>query len=810
MRAPLLAVLAGLWGAVPATAQGVWDAMLTVDPVPSPYLSDWEANPHYGTLTVFNGSGQTQSVRLAFSVVDGMGRVLASGRSEPQTVLADAPSIFDDPFEIAGSTTHDTGVEAQMRRTGRLPEGDYRACVAVVDLSGFQLAEACESFSVVYPDPPLLVAPYNAEAVSTQDFFFQWMPSQVPVSFDVRYVLEVAEVRPGQLPYEALTANILHLVEPDLFGSQLQYPLSAQPLEPGKTYAWRVRALDVNGYPVAANEGSSEIWTFTMDGGDEVATRSTPTDGETRSYTFTIGRADVPASGAVLGASLNRLCTEQQPVRPSPERGFNDFSVWAPFFRTDTIEATVYYAVERPNQLRPSLQWAVHAGSATRPVEYFARGDCDGPEGDEATLYWIARKRTQHGISDFLADAFGWNREEDDQGGRVSADHEGIELDFGVAVLSLRDMDVGGSDLFPAENDFFRGNDFGVLPGLNAYGIVWLPEGGLWGWLRQFGWDQNKFELQGFVGMANTVTLGAEYESDQGGELDATLQQKFLVLRIGFPERTPQFLPFIRTMQAGIEFSVEDTLTTGVGPATETKAELHLVPKLTWTWDISDNVEITWSGGFDYSRGVERTSETTTGTDAETRRSTSTTTKGWETSSNLDLVLAGECDCVWESPGRGAFWIGNPKLELHYKLTTRDELTLVGAFQFGWADIPPITAGGSLTWSAPPNLPSPLRELHAISMQTRDDRFRALDRLKMLEADGAPLAELTEAREALRRAEELDQSAFDALMKATKDANVPDIKPGKFDWKHPTWRVRLAAGNVGFLELFSFVRSLFP
>jgi hypothetical protein len=249
--------------ASPALAQGTWDAILAVDPVPSPYLSDWEANPDFGTLTVFNGSGQPQSVRLVFNVVDGGGRLVADGASEPQLISGDAPAIFDSPFEIAGSTRHDEELEGQMRRTGRLPEGEYRACVAVVDLGGFQLAEACESFSVVYPDPPLLIAPYDGDAVTSQDFFFQWTPAQVPADFGLRYVLEVVDVRPGQLPAEALQSNLLHFYDPDVASTQVQYPLDAQPLEAGGVYAWQVKALDVNGYPVSANQGRSEVWTFT-------------------------------------------------------------------------------------------------------------------------------------------------------------------------------------------------------------------------------------------------------------------------------------------------------------------------------------------------------------------------------------------------------------------------------------------------------------------------------------------------------------------------------------------------------------------
>jgi hypothetical protein len=266
-RLALVAASALVWSAPPLSAQGPWDAVLSIDPVPSPYLSDWEANPNISTLTVFNPTSRGEWVRLIFEVVDGRGRLLAHGASDPQLVPGDAPTIFDSPFDMAGSTQHDAEVEREMRRTGRLPEGDYRACVVVVDTGGFQLAEVCEHFSIAYPDPPFLVEPFDGETVTSQDLFFQWTPSQVPFGFGLRYVLQVAEVRSGQLPAEALRSNLLHLHEEDVGSPHLQYPLYARPLEDGKRYAWRVQALDLNGFPVAANNGSSEIWTFTFEDG---------------------------------------------------------------------------------------------------------------------------------------------------------------------------------------------------------------------------------------------------------------------------------------------------------------------------------------------------------------------------------------------------------------------------------------------------------------------------------------------------------------------------------------------------------------
>ena len=65
-----------------------------------------------------------------------------------------------------------------------------------------------------------------------------------------------------RLKVAALASNILHYVEPDLVETSHPYPRSAQPFVAGRTYAWRVQALDGEGRPVAANLGRSETRTF--------------------------------------------------------------------------------------------------------------------------------------------------------------------------------------------------------------------------------------------------------------------------------------------------------------------------------------------------------------------------------------------------------------------------------------------------------------------------------------------------------------------------------------------------------------------
>jgi hypothetical protein len=808
-----LAILSGLPGtAAPACAQHVWDATLFITPFPSPYPSDWETNPNIASFTVVNTGTQAQDVILYSEVRNAAGVVVTAGRSNPQTIAPGVPMIYNDLTQIAGTQQHDAEIEDLVRRSGRLPEGEYVACVAVTNLSGFVLAQECTDFSITYPDPPMLITPADGEVVSSAAPILQWTPLQVPADYTLQYVLQVAEVLPNQLPEAALSSNVLHYENLDVGTTNLPYPIDALPLNAGKTYAWRVVAMDQYGYAAAANGGSSEIWTFQYDDGSTPEPPGLPRVAGT-TFQLRVAESDVPNEGENAGAyvaswktGLAALCATSEQWTAGQVDTTLDFDVRAPFFGNDTVSVAVYYAVDSLG-LRESQQWALRGTSATRNVEYFARGDCDGASETPGFLgpqiHWIALRPKEYKLSDYLAQAFGWNQTDPLEINRGSPPaHEGIELAFGTGILSFRSTTVGDGELFPAEAEFFDDNEIDVLPGLNAYGVVWMPEGSIWDWLRQWGWDENKLELQGFVGMANTVTVGLELEKTKGGEADVTLQQKFLVLRIGLPKRTPQLIPWIRSMQGGIQFSVEDTLTTGVGPGTETKAGLDFILKFTWTWEINDEVSIVWAGGFD--RNIEY----------DTKEGLS---------KKVDLVLSGECQCVWESPFNvGNWWIGNPKLELHYNLTTMADVSLAGAFQTGWGEAPPFTIGGSLTWKKELVVPPEYQTLKSGADLAWAKYMDALAAFKGLPEPEDPAEfqrrklegtleddelEYDRKQRAKDRARE-EHAAAEAKLNEALKANPNALTRKAFDWRHPEWRIRATAGNVGFMDLLDFVRSL--
>ena len=173
--------------------------------------------------------------------------------------------INSDKFIDWNTVTYNASLQDQIIQTGRLPEGEYSACITLKDLNGTILkSNVCLQFNIVYPSPPSLFYPADGDQLTSNYPIFTWTPVQVPPDYQLRYIIKIAEILPGQTPNQALLANNVQYEDDNLFTTNMQYPVSALPLESGKTYAWQVQAVDQNGFPPSDNEGKSEIWTFVM------------------------------------------------------------------------------------------------------------------------------------------------------------------------------------------------------------------------------------------------------------------------------------------------------------------------------------------------------------------------------------------------------------------------------------------------------------------------------------------------------------------------------------------------------------------
>ncbi|PWB72304.1 hypothetical protein C3F09_06875, partial [candidate division GN15 bacterium] len=260
----LLLSLALLLAVAPVFGQGDFTAILTFDPYPSPYISDWENNPAIGQALITNGTSGTVSVRAFLTIIHDTRGKIASANSRVfefppgQVTSLTTRDLIDDQ-----TIDYDHSIRDIAVRTGRLPEGKYRVCLRLETESGTLLLDnQCVEFTILYPDPPYLVFPADGESITNAYPIFQWTPVQVPVGFPVHYDLQIVELLESQTPAQALGANYPQYRNTDVTSTSLSYPVDALALQTGKTYAWQVQVLDDKGFPPSSNNGKSEIWTF--------------------------------------------------------------------------------------------------------------------------------------------------------------------------------------------------------------------------------------------------------------------------------------------------------------------------------------------------------------------------------------------------------------------------------------------------------------------------------------------------------------------------------------------------------------------
>ncbi len=245
-----------------------WNAVLNITPFPSPFENVWELNPGaVGNLTLFNNAQQSTSVRFRATLKkDGVGVVLTC--VSDYINVPSIPTVLIDNTKIVKFSNADYpngDLKDKIDRTGRIPQGHYTLCIDVEDPEGSKLVQnVCSGFTIVYPEPPHLVTPYNDQTIENNVKYpvFQWTPVVVPPGYQLNYSLKIVEILPGQTPQKALSSNIPVYTNDNILNTTLVYPISAFPIDTGKTYAWQVQVLDQFGYAPAQNDGKSEIFTF--------------------------------------------------------------------------------------------------------------------------------------------------------------------------------------------------------------------------------------------------------------------------------------------------------------------------------------------------------------------------------------------------------------------------------------------------------------------------------------------------------------------------------------------------------------------
>lgn len=266
-RLPLLALLLagnGAFGSAAAQSGTGFTTILTVLPLPSPFIADWERNPQMAQLTIIYTGSSPQDVNI-------VGYVRSADRGELARVASPVVSFGFGPvtqlFNSADilewrTVSRNQQYTDMVMRAGVLPEGRLEMCAEVRSSADALLAQTCTPFTISLPDPPQLIFPMNRGIVAGLQPVFQWTPVRAPAEIGVTYRIRAFEIFEGQLPAQAVASNPPRLDAEVQGAPMLVYPIDALPLEDKKEYAWQVEALDAQGNRLARGGRSSEIWTF--------------------------------------------------------------------------------------------------------------------------------------------------------------------------------------------------------------------------------------------------------------------------------------------------------------------------------------------------------------------------------------------------------------------------------------------------------------------------------------------------------------------------------------------------------------------
>ncbi|WP_343488161.1 fibronectin type III domain-containing protein [Allomuricauda sp. d1] len=154
-----------------------------------------------------------------------------------------------------------------------LDEGAYQICFEVFDvLTGNRLSQqSCTLVAVFQNDPPLLVLPIDKSMVeerNPQNIVFQWTPRHINVS-NVQYELSIVEIWDNQVDPQQAFLSSPPIFQTTTTATTYVYSPADPLLLSGKNYAWRVRAVALQGTEeigLFENQGYSEIYSFGYSG----------------------------------------------------------------------------------------------------------------------------------------------------------------------------------------------------------------------------------------------------------------------------------------------------------------------------------------------------------------------------------------------------------------------------------------------------------------------------------------------------------------------------------------------------------------
>lgn len=215
-------------------------------------------------MLLVNSSDLTLMVRVNLVLVDERNnQPVLTATTAPISLPKGAKQLQARDLGPIQYTYGDPAYQVDPSPNGLLPAGTFQACYSIVTAyKEATLAKNCLQLNVDPLSPPLLNSPADEGKIYTFYPQFTWLPPTPPGLFnDLSYAMVLVQVLPGQAKGDAIQDNVPVYAGTFLKNLYLNYPSSYPALDTGKTYAWRIVALN-SGQPTAM----SEIWTFRVIG----------------------------------------------------------------------------------------------------------------------------------------------------------------------------------------------------------------------------------------------------------------------------------------------------------------------------------------------------------------------------------------------------------------------------------------------------------------------------------------------------------------------------------------------------------------
>ena len=274
-----------LW-AIHAKAQRPFEVLVNVQPPYPTDLNRYEEEFQNYIFTIINHTETRHEIFLTATLYNDNGvsiafdpgyRPLLPYAIEPlETVVITGSQLLEDYGGLTTSDLQITGLNIVNTVMGALPEGNYSLCANAVHYeTGTVLSTGCSfEFTPNFPGMPEIIYPLNESTISySQDEMFNisWIPPNPDAGGLAMYEYTLKMIDITNVPMvdlEALfnTGGVPVVLEVEVSG--LSYPYNGEGSDPllidGNTYAIRLQATDPLGTEALANQGYSEIVTFSV------------------------------------------------------------------------------------------------------------------------------------------------------------------------------------------------------------------------------------------------------------------------------------------------------------------------------------------------------------------------------------------------------------------------------------------------------------------------------------------------------------------------------------------------------------------